>query len=260
MRIVTALPGSGTLGGVVATHSRSGSRFHVRSAHTQPRSPAQVSARALTGSLPGLWRTLSSEDRSGWGSAARSGQSGYSLFVGNNRRLLTIGAAPITQAPAAAPAFPAIQAFAVTAIYSQAEEPRALVLWQLTPLPAFGAGFGVVARASQPLSPGRAYFHSRELRTVATSPDTASPLIVPASSWVKAWGIGPGSGSVVWEIELVDPATGYAAPPARAVIAYAAQLPPSLAPWETTLQQDGSTIAVTTGTIYMQEGAIVAGP
>lgn len=260
MRIVTALPGSGTLGGVVATHSRGGSRFHVRSAHTQPRSTAQITARALTGSLPGLWRAIDASDRAGWNAAAPPGLSGYALFVGNNRRLLTIGAAPILQAPAAAPAFPAIQALTVTAIYSQVAEPHALVLWQLTPLPAFGAGFGVVARASQPLSPGRAYFHSRELRTVATSPDTASPMIVPASSWVKAWGIGPGSGSVIWQIELIDPATGYAAPAVTASIAYAAQLPPSLAPWQTTLQQDGTTIAVTEGTVYMQGDQIIAGP
>lgn len=66
MRIVTTLPGSGKLGGVVANRSPHGQRISARTAHTQPRTIAQTTQRARVGSMAGAWRALTQAEQQAW--------------------------------------------------------------------------------------------------------------------------------------------------------------------------------------------------
>src|ERR1035441_5754835 len=87
---------SGKAGGLVASHGRAGAQLRVHHLNRQPRSPSQLQARALTGSLAPAWKALTPTQQRSWAQLAstisrtdRLGQSfhpsGYTLFVSCNR-------------------------------------------------------------------------------------------------------------------------------------------------------------------------------
>lgn len=260
MLLITTAPGSGKLGGVVSTRTRAGSRFHARTARTQPRTASQTNARALTGALSQVWRSLTPAQRTTWGNLASGARSGFNVFIACNRQLLSLGSAPILQAPPVRPTFPPLYNFAATPVYNQPAPPRGLWGWQLDTTPEIPFGWGLVARATQALSPAKGNIRPSDLRIIAAASNLSTPALIPASSWLAIWGSGPYAGAVTWELTLIDMRSGFASPAVRATALYSATLPPGPTTWQTTQQQDGTTIAITTDTLYTQEGEPIAGP
>ena len=105
MRILTTLAGSGTLGGVVGNRTPHGLRLSARTAHTQPRTPAQTMQRHRLGSMAGAWRALSPAEQLQWAAlgalitrtntaGTRYTLTGYQAFVSLTTKALT-AAAPL---------------------------------------------------------------------------------------------------------------------------------------------------------------------
>lgn len=260
MQLSTTVPGRGILGGVVGTTGRAGAQLRARTPRTQPRSPRQQANRAIVGSLAALWRTLSAADQAAWNTVATGRASGVNIFTACARNLITIGAPDPLPFPAPRPAFPSLAGFAVTGIYTAPTGERALYCWQIDTTPELTAQFGAVLRATQILSYGKGNIRPSDLRIVATSPALDTPAFLPGASWQAVWGSGPQFGNITFELNLVDPLTGYASARARVTTNYSATSSIGPIPWANILQQGGLTIAETTDVIYEQGGVIIAGP
>jgi hypothetical protein len=105
MQILTTLAGSGTLGGVVGNRSPHGMRLSARTAHTQPRTPAQTMQRHRVGSMAGAWRALTPAEQGTWAAmgalitrtnsaGTRYTLTGYQAFVSLTTKALS-QAAPL---------------------------------------------------------------------------------------------------------------------------------------------------------------------
>lgn len=260
MLIATLTPGRGTLGGAVATATPHGARFHARAVRTQPRTASQTQVHARAHALAFAWRTLSATQRAGWQTLASGAASGYNLFLACNYRLTMLGLPPISNAPAAPAAFPALTALAATPIYLANRVGQPLYCWQLDTTPALDGTFGAVARATAVLSPTKQSIQPSDLRIVAAASRLYSPCFVPITSWARIFGLGQGIGNVTFELTLIDPETGFAGPTLRATSQVDWQTSGVPALWYDTLQQEGATFAQIYETVFEQEGQPIAGP
>lgn len=260
MLIVTTLPGRGKLGGVVASITRQSTRFHARSPHKQPMTPSQRNSGAITLSLAQQWRGLSESERIAWNDYAAIAQSGYQTFIACNRRLATIGVNTVLTAPAVRPTLPPLTAFAVTPIYSGGGPPTYLDFWQIDTAPEQDGTYALVVRATQCLSQAKANIRPSDLRIIAAGTGQGTPAYVPVSSWYRAWGSGPSVGWVTFTLALVDPASGISGPAVTARTYLDASPNPGPGTFEVTIQQEGTTIAVTGDQIYTQDNEAIAGP
>ncbi len=260
MRILTTFPGTGTLGGVVGVRGRAGLQITARSARTQPRSTSQTNNRAITGALSQAWRGLTASQRASWAAIASGAGSGFNAFVSCNRNLLTLGQTELLSNAPARPIFPPVTALVATPIYNAPTPPRGLWGWQLDTVPEVPFGWGLVARATQVLSPTKAHIRGSDLRIIAAARNLPTPALIPATSWQAIWGAGPYTGNVTWQLTLVDLVSGFASRPYRALSAYSATLPAGPSTWQTTIQFNGTTVEVTYNQIYTQESEPIAGP
>jgi len=260
MQILPTLAGRGKLAGVVGSAGRAGAQLRARTARTQPRSASQQHNRALIGSLAALWRSLDDVERSQWNAIATGPASGYNTFVACTRNLLTIAAPYQIPTPGPRPTFPPLSGFTATGLYTAPTGQRGLYAWQIDTDPELTAEFGAVLRISQPLSYGRGNIRASELRIVATSQALDTPAYLPGLSWANVWGAGPQFGAVTFELNLVDPLTGFASSRVRCIASYEATSAIGPIPWTNFLQQGGLTIAETTDVFYEQGGVVIAGP
>jgi hypothetical protein len=260
MQLHGAPPSSGKLGGAVATRTVFGTRLHLNRPHTQPRSPAQTNARALTGALAGIWRALPSQVQAAWALAAAPSHTGPQLFNSCNRTLMTLGLGPALLPPPPRPPFPSILGFTVTPLYSAPTLPRTLYAWQIDCAPELDGSAAGILRATQCLSPAKRSIRTSDLRIVAVASPLHTPVWLPAASWYKAWGAGPNQGLVTFTLTLVDPHTGIHGTPARASALYSATPTPTPTPWAVTYEQEGTAEAQTQGIVYTQDGDPIAGP
>lgn len=260
MRVITSNPGSGTLGGVIGTHGRSGYSLSARSASTGSASKAKTNALAVVSALATQWRTLSASQQTGWAALASSSQTGYLLYISCNRNRSTLGLSPISEAPAARPALPALTGAVIVPFYSAATPPRSLRAWQIVTEPPLDGTYGLVARLTQSLSKAKANIRASDLRIVAAGQQTITPAFVPYSSWSNRWGDGPLEGLVTCELNLVDLPTGFAGTAVRASAVYSASSVPASSNWSTVLDQNGNEIAVLPNQIINIDGTVVAGP
>jgi len=254
MLILTTLPGSGKLGGVVGSRTRQGQRFHARTAHQQPMSPSQRNSGAITLTLARAWRSLTASQREAWQLLAGQSSYGYNAFIACNRRLATIGLPPTLLAPGARPSFPAIINLEANAIYSSGEPGSFLTNWRIDTILEQTGLYGIVVRATQALSQAKANIRPSDLRVIFAGINTTTPLFIDISAWLAVWGAGPSVGWVTFQVNLVDPQTGLAGTPASCRIYINAA--PGGGPGSNTviIEQQGVEIAVTTGIIYEQGG------
>src|ERR1039458_3312665 len=157
---------SGKAGGLVASHGRAGAQLRVHHLNRQPRSPSQLQARALTGSLAPAWKALTPTQQRSWAQLAstisrtdRLGQSfhpsGYTLFVSCNRNLLTLGVGILRNAPAAAPSFPPLAWLTAAPLYASLDLPPILAGFAISYGPAVPLPRAGVLRGSAPLPGAR---------------------------------------------------------------------------------------------------------
>jgi hypothetical protein len=119
------IPQSGSVGNQTSSRNRSGQYRRARSLPTQPRTSAQVNARARLTSASAAWRGLTDAQRAAWNGFAQSfsvvnslGQTinltGAQCYVKVNTVLALTGSAAVT-APPALPTFGPTLATALTA-------------------------------------------------------------------------------------------------------------------------------------------------
>ena len=101
---------SGSFGGLVASHNRSGQYIRTRVRPTNPSSPAQVEVRVIFGNLAITWSTLTDDQRDAWTTYAinvpvtnRLGDpltlTGHQMFVRNNAARIQAGLDRIDDGP-----------------------------------------------------------------------------------------------------------------------------------------------------------------
>lgn len=262
---------SGSAGGLVASHGRAGPQLRARVINRQPRSASQQNARAATGSLAPLWRTLTDAQRAGWNALAASlparlkagfpaAQSGYSLFLGCNRNLLT----PATGAPilsaAAAPSFPAIGTFTATAVLSSPAPPNSLSGFTLAWTPALPSPYIGILRASAALSPGRGNIRPSDLRVLAALLPIPALTTSVGAAWLALWGQPPLAGRVTFALNLLDPLSGFASPEVRAVAAFAVTLQPPTPGLSITVEINSVEVATLANQSVAFEGTAIVAP
>jgi hypothetical protein len=261
---------SGRAGGFVASHGRAGAQLRARVFNCQPRSVSQVAARARTGGLAALWRGLTDADRRSWDVCAanichtdRLGSpftpTGYALFIGCNRNLLSIGGATQNAAPPAAPSFPPLLSFTAAPVYSAPPSPIVLTGFSLAWTPADVTPFAVVLRASAALSPARGNVRPSDVRIIASLNPPPLPPFDALPSWLTLFGTPPLTGQVTFELNLLDPASGFAAPSVRASAAFVSE---SIYPFVTggvTISFEGEPVAQVPGEVIYFDDTPVAG-
>lgn len=118
------VPQSGSVGAVTSSRNRSGQYRRQRAMPTQPRTAAQVLARARLSGQSSAWRGLTDAQRAAWNGFANSfslvnslgatiGLTGHQTFCKINAVNLANGDAAVT-APPALPSFGAVTATGIT--------------------------------------------------------------------------------------------------------------------------------------------------
>ena len=260
MQLVTTLPGSGKLGGVVATRGRIGAQLVIRAARSQPRSTSQNATRATIGALAAGWRALCAADKAAWNALANGSSSGVNLFTACNRRLMTIGAPGVLTAPGARPTFPPIANLTAT-VRATAEGPTAeIYAWEITTDPPIAPSFGLVLRSSACLSQAKASIRAGDLRITATAAHQGTPVFLPFTSWLRIWGAAQLLGNITFALNLVDLQSGFASPQVTTTTPTQAQASTPPLTWSTLVSQEGVTIAQIPETIFEQESSPITGP
>jgi hypothetical protein len=270
LTLTHAQAASGPLAGVSASSTRQGARLAARVPRLQPRTPSQQSARHFTGSLPALWRTLTSSQRAAWSNppahvhshaalAHTSQASGYPLFVACNRRLLTLGLPPVLSLPSQPPAVPPIRSFTATPAYNQAIPPQYLTSFPVYLDPTIPAPYFAVIRATMGLSPAKHHIRQSDLRIVAAIACGNGNTVDTYPGWVAAFGAPLPFGIVAFVANLLDPRTGFAGPRVRCSAAYATLPIPVIQPGTVTISQNGTIIAIEPDTLISFGGVPVAG-
>ena len=209
MRLTTTSPGSGKLGGVVASTGRAGTRLAARTQKRQPRSPSQTNSRAITGALAAAWRSLTPAQQKAWNTAAVSPASGFNTFVKCNRNLATIGATSPYPLPSPTPTFPALTPFTATPVYSSPTPPADLSGWLLTFNPELNTGSTIVLRASAAVSAGRGNIRTSELRVIGVFTLSLGETLFINNDWYAVHGDPPPVGQVLFAANCIDPVSGW---------------------------------------------------
>ena len=271
MQIVSTIgAASGSAGGFVASHGRTGQQLRAGRPARQPRTASQQNARALTGSAASLWRALTSSQQAAWVSLAatcprtdRLGQvaplSGFALFVSCTRNLSTVGLAAVLRTAPRLPSLPALLGFAVAPIYDQPDQPRQLVGFYLSWNTIQAVRLAGIVRASAALSPARGNVRPSDLRVVAALNPCPSQSLIVWAGWLAAWGAAPASGVVTFAMNLLDPLSGFAGPGVTARVGYASTVFNPYIPGDITVSFEGTPEAVLSGQVIEFGGDPEAG-
>lgn len=107
---IGTVDGRGKLNGSVASKNKSGAIWRVKVTPLNPRTPAQVSVRAIFGGLSTAWKTLTQAQRDAWNALANNVTytdifgdarkiNGNSFYVKLNANLSAAGQSTISNAP-----------------------------------------------------------------------------------------------------------------------------------------------------------------
>jgi hypothetical protein len=271
MQTLPQLPSSasGALGGIVATHGRAGAQFRALHIPTNPRSRSQQANRAAVGSLAAAWRTISANEKASWDCAAARTNPGslrgrpftpspYTLFCSCNRNLQSISVTPLLRTCPPPPPIPPVNLFGATPLYALAGAVPALVGFLLTIDPTLPATTIVLIRASAALSPARGNIRPSNLKIIQPWTPAPSYTTVITNTWTAVYGTAPSAGLVTFTATLVDPATGYAGPPARATLSYSFTPPPPTPPGTLLIEFNGIPAALLSGQVIYINGQPVA--
>lgn len=270
MQIISILgTASGKAGGVVATRGRAGAQLRARPKPAQPRTPAQTNARALTGSLPAAWRSLTFAQRAAWAALAttvtakdRLGQahpySGYTLFIKLSRQLASIGLYPPNPTPQPTPAFPPTQFLSATALYAGSSPGIYLSGFAIFADNADATTLIPTLSATAALSQAKANIRASDLKVIAQS----WPVITDPGSALTAWlarfgALAPPS-VITFQLVLTDPVTGWTSTPLLVTTPLILYAPQPTIPGLLTIQVETTTVAQTPNTYIKVSGSTVA--
>jgi hypothetical protein len=189
----------------------------------------------------------------------RSPPTGYTLFLGNNRRLATLGLPLVLELPSPPPAIPQIASFLALPQYNQLIPPQYLTSLPVFLDPTVPAPFYAVIRATPGLSTTKGHIRPSDLRIVAVFQCGQGNTADTYPGWVAAFGSPLPTGVVTFEANLVDPLTGFAGPRVRCSAAYETLPIPVVQPGTVTISQNGVVIALVPDTVISFGGVPVAG-
>lgn len=208
---------SGKLGGIVASHNRSGSFFRHHSVPVQPRTAAQLAVRNQLAAFSSAFRALTGAQVAGWNALGSTvtlknplgvayHPTGQQLFVGCNRNLASIGISDILSTAPSIPSFPAISTFTITQP-TPGDEVTAI---DYTVSPSLPSDFGVLIRASNVQSGGRTFIGKSLYRTIGhANPASGAPASL-FDIYTARFGPLPQAGILSVSLKLIDPASGFA--------------------------------------------------
>ena len=219
---------SGKLGGVVASHNRSGQYLRKHSVPTQPRTAAQTIVRGQLRAISSSFRSLTSDQVAAWNALGATvtlknklGTSfhptGQQLYVSCNKNLQLIGITTLLSDAPSVPTLPSITTFSIT------PHSTANVVDGFTIAVTSGdlTGYALILRASSVQSTGRTFLGKSAFRTLAGyNPASGLPTLIN-SLYTDKFGPLPGNGYVGMELKIVDPSSGFASSAVKATCDFA---------------------------------------
>lgn len=214
---------SGKMGGVVASHNRSGSYLRRHVMPVQPRTAIQSVSRAQLAAFSSAFKSLTTTQVAGWNALGSNvklknklgvsfSPTGQQLFVSCNRNLAAIGVTTTLTTAPSQPSIPAITAFSATPVYTS----NLLTSITLAFSPSMPANFGAILRATKVQSNGRTFAGKSLFRTISGVYAASTLSTSISTAYTNVFGPWPGTGYVGFEVRLVDPASGFAGPYVRA--------------------------------------------
>jgi len=265
-----ATAASGRLSGFVARPDKTGTSLCAFRPRTQPRSQAQSAARHLTGSIASLWRRIAHHERAAWEAAAqiqhrrdRLGASrtptGYSLFFECNRRLATLNFGYQLTSPGLALPVPGIETLQVIPTYTQPTGPQYLASLPLWIDPTIPSPYVALVRATPALSAAKGHIRRSDFRILGFFVPYPTFTVDTLPLWLAVFGTLPTIGTITYEVQLIDPRSGFAGPPRRTSARFASLAVPDYGDGAVTLAFGGTDVAVVDDTQISFGGIPVAG-
>lgn len=270
LALPTTTAASGRLSGVVASTDKTGVSLRPNTPRTQPRSQAQSAARHLTGSIASLWRCITHHERAAWDAAAqiqhrrdRLGEShtptGYSLFFECNRRLATLNFGYQLTSPGLAVPVPGIASLQVIPTYTQPTGPQYLASLPLWIDPTIPSPIVALVRATPALSAAKGHIRRSDLRILGFFVPYPTFTVDTLPLWLGVFGTLPTVGTITYEVQLIDPRSGFAGPPRRTSATFASLPVPDYSEGDVTIAFGGTDVAVVEDTEISFGGIPVAG-
>lgn len=216
----------GSQGGTTYSRNKNCAYTRNKVIPSNPRTIAQVAARAKLGTYSQGWRALTEAQRTEWNNATGlfpytnpvTGEyflTGQNLYIALNTSLLAAGAAAITVPPA-----PGAVTNIATAVVTMAKGTPALsVVFTVSPI---AAGQAIIVKATSGISAGR-NFVSSELSQISVIAAAATTPWNGLAAYVAKYGVVPAAGlKVFFEFYAVNTATGQQSAPLRASVIVAA--------------------------------------
>ena len=213
---------SGKMGGIVASHNRGGQYFRKHSIPTQPRTAAQKLVRNQLQAFSSAFKSLTASQVQGWNALALTvtlksklgttyHPTGQQLFVSCNKHLANVNiTTQLSNAPAI-PSIPGITTFTATPVGSG----TTVTSWGLAVTPNLPANFAVQVRATAVQTGGRTFIGKSAYRNIwGINPSPTQPTNANIfSAYIARFGPLPASGTVSFQLRLVDPVSGFAGTP-----------------------------------------------
>ena len=167
------------------------------------------------------WRSLTDAQRAAWAEAATGKKSGYTLYGSRNLNLFNLGLTPNLTTPEPAPPFPAILSLTATPVYTPGRLPN-LSGFLIAATLAGATSTTARLRATPAYSATRAFTRRGDLRTLALFTPSSLPLVQPLPAWQTIFGTFPPAGTITFEMDFIDPASGAKSPAVKCAASYTA--------------------------------------
>lgn len=258
MQILTTLPGSGKLGGIVSTQTRLGSRLLSHPLRKTPSSQAQRQACNNFAAIASGWRALTSAQQAAWNAAAPGKQTGISLWMRRTYRAMLAGNAAGLLYPAENETESQIMSATLTPTYATSDETQYLSALALTWSGDFTTDAAMIIAASGIISSAIDQLPRTRLKIIASAAATASQPLDVMEAWTAVYGSSGTSGNLLILLEAVSPTSGKSSPPIAIYTAVTQYNNGGKASVSVTVEVEGATVAVVSDAAVSVEGVIVA--
>lgn len=214
---------SGKAGGIVAYGSRTGQHLRARTTKINTRSDTQTARRMTFAAITSSWRSLTCAQRAAWAQAATGKESGYTLYGSRNLNLFNLGLTPNLTTPEPAPPFPAILSLTATPTYTTGTPQPTLNGFLIAATLAGATSTTARLRATPAYSATHAFTRRGDLRTLALFTPSSLPLTQPLPAWQAIFGTFPPAGTITFELDFIDPASGAKSPAVKCAASYTSQ-------------------------------------
>ena len=214
---------SGKAGGVVAYGSRTGQHLRARTTKINTRSNTQTARRMSFAAITSSWRSLTGAQRTAWAQAATGKETGYTLYASRNLNLYNLGITPNLTAPLPPPPFPAILSLNATPAYTAGSPLPTLSGFLIAVTLAGATSTTARLRATPAYSATRAFTRDGDFRTLSLFTPSSLPILQPLPAWQAIFGTFPPDGTITFEMDFIDPASGAKSPAVKCAATYHTQ-------------------------------------